>query len=211
MIRHLIWDWNGTLLDDVDCCVDTLNTLLAERGLAAMDRDAYRAGFGFPVRSFYEGLGFDFAREDFARLSVDFIARYRARLGAVQLHGEAHEVLARMAERVDRQLVVSAMERNLLARMLRDYGVTEHLEGSHGIDDMNASSKVEVGLAAVGALGFPADEFLLIGDTLHDHELASAIGCACVLFARGHQNRTRLETSGRPVIEHLEELTAYLD
>ena len=31
--RHLIWDWNGTLLDDLDLSVDVMNTLLARRGL----------------------------------------------------------------------------------------------------------------------------------------------------------------------------------
>ena len=93
MIRHLIWDWNGTLLDDVDCCVDTLNTLLAERDMPPVSRSAYKEAFGFPVRDYYAGLGFDFEREDFAKLSVDFIARYRARLNSVKLQKRALDLV----------------------------------------------------------------------------------------------------------------------
>ena len=63
-IRHVIWDFNGTLIDDVDCCVDTLNTLLASE-LTADLACQYLATFGFPVRAFYVELGFDFEREDF--------------------------------------------------------------------------------------------------------------------------------------------------
>lgn len=57
----ILWDWNGTLLDDVQLCVDALNRLLARYGYPQRyDRDQYRAIFGFPVQEYYARAGFDF-------------------------------------------------------------------------------------------------------------------------------------------------------
>ena len=75
-IRHVIWDFNGTLLDDLSCCLGALSTLLEERALPPITTERYREEFGFPVRDFYVGLGFDFEREDFDAVSRTFIARY---------------------------------------------------------------------------------------------------------------------------------------
>lgn len=208
--RAIFWDWNGTLLDDVEACVDTLNTLLGERGLPAITRADYTARFAFPVRDFYAGLGFDFAREDFAALSVTFIERYRARLHGVALHGGALDWLGELGRRGLRQRVVSAMEHELLGRMLAEYGVAACVEGHHGTADLQAGSKVEIGRRALGELGLDAREVLIVGDTAHDHELAEALGSPCVLLAHGHQQAARLARTGRPVIGSLAELGPFV-
>jgi phosphoglycolate phosphatase len=211
MIRHVVWDWNGTLLDDVDPTVFTLNSLLEERRMPLVTREEYRDRFGFPVRAFYEGLGFDFGKEDFAALSIAFIERYRARGGAMRLWSGALEVMAALEARGVGQMVVSAMERGLLGRMLAEHGVAGFLAGHHGREDLQAGSKVELGVGAVRAAGLRPEEVLVVGDTLHDQELARAIGCRVALFAGGHQSPARLSAAGAPVIERLEELPPLLD
>ncbi len=208
MIRHIIWDWNGTLLDDVDCCVDTLNVLLAARGMPAVSRDMYRARFGFPVKDFYLGLGFDFGAEDFGALSHEFIADYRVRVAASQLGAGALALLRDLQAGGIGHVVLSAMERTLLGDMLQDYGVRPLLKAFHGTADLRAGSKVEVGVAAMRELGFSPDEVLLVGDTLHDHETAQTIGCRCVLFSGGHQSRERLTAAGVDVVDSLAEVVA---
>lgn len=206
MIRYVVWDWNGTLLDDVDGSVRVLNGLLDRRGLQPVTRDDYRAQFGFPVRPFYQALGFDVSEAAFAALSSEFIATYREILAGVALHEGALEVLTQVGRLVEGQLVVSAMEHNLLGRMLIDYGVAAHLHGHHGTADLQAGSKVEIGLAAVRALGVEPDDILLVGDTTHDHEVAEAIGCRCALLAAGHQEASRLARTGRPVLHSLSDV-----
>jgi phosphoglycolate phosphatase len=209
-IRHVIWDWNGTLLDDVDACVDTLNSLLAERAMPTVDREAYRDRFGFPVRAYYEGLGFDFEREDFGALSRDFIARFRARVSQLRLTPGARALLADLRAGGVRHLVVSAMETGLLGTMLAEYALAPLVDGHHGRADLHAGPKVELGLAAVRARGLRADEILVVGDTLHDHELAEAIGCRSVLFSGGHQTRARLASAGTTVVDSLDEVAPIL-
>ncbi len=68
MANYIIWDWNGTLLDDVGAAVNALNRMLAVRGVAPTTREYYRAHFGFPVRPFYEELGVNLAHEDWDRI-----------------------------------------------------------------------------------------------------------------------------------------------
>lgn len=210
MIGTVIWDWNGTLLDDVDGCVATLNELRARRDMAPLSRERYRDSFGFPVRAFYESIGFDFEAEDFRALSRDFIAAYRRRATEVQVPAGARAALARLSARGVAHLVVSAMEAGLLGEMLVEHRLTPPIGGFFGTDDHTAGSKVAIGAAAIQRLGLDPRTVLVVGDTLHDLELARAIGCRAVLYGGGHQHHRRLAASGAPVIDDFAELDQHL-
>jgi phosphoglycolate phosphatase len=192
-IRHVIWDFNGTLLDDVACCIGALSTLLAERSLPPITTERYREEFGFPVRDFYVGLGFDLEREDFDALSRTFIDRYLVRLTEARTYQGAHEALRYVAGRALRQSVLSAMEHTMLGELLARYDLHEPMQHVRGLSDLRASSKVDLGHALLGDIGVPAEAVVLIGDTLHDFETATAIGCRSLLVAHGHQSRARLK------------------
>ena len=209
-IRHVIWDWNGTLLDDVDGCVAVLNGMLARRGLPNITRDLYKQRFGFPVRPFYQGLGFDVSDAAFEALACEFIGAYKAALHQIALHKDALAVMIALDNHVDGQLVVSAMEHSMLGLMLRDYDVMPLLRAHQGTTNLQAGSKVEVGVTKIRALGLSPDELLLVGDTAHDVELARAIGCECVLHSGGHQTRERLELTGCRVVDELEDVLKLL-
>ena len=210
MVRTVIWDWNGTLLDDVDCCLSTLNALRLRRRMAALDREEYRRRFGFPVRAFYEEIGFDFTAEDFASLSRDFIAEYQRRAAEMSVTRHARETLLRLSARGVQHLVISAMEARLLGDMLASHDLHTLVAGHHGRPDHSAGSKVELGADVVRRLALDPRSVVVVGDTLHDHELAQAIGCPAVLYAGGHQTRERLSVAGAPVIDSLHELDAHL-
>jgi len=216
-IRHVIWDFNGTLLDDVSCCVDVLATLLAERALPAITTERYREEFGFPVRDFYVGLGFDFEREDFDRVSRTFIERYLERIADARAFAGAHDVLRLVAGRALEQSVLSAMEHTMLGDLLTRYELHQPMRHVRGLSDLRASSKVDLGRALLAELDMPADAVVVIGDTLHDFETASALGCRAVLVAQGHQTRARLEREtralpARPIIvDSLPEVATWIE
>jgi phosphoglycolate phosphatase len=209
-IRHVLWDFNGTLLDDVDCCVKSLNTLLGERALSPITRAQYLEGFGFPVRDFYLALGFDFAREEFERVSDVFIARYTEALALAAPVARALDALAELQRRSIEQSVVSAMEHGLLVQLLQRFGLHGYMKHVRGLDHLGASSKVALGLGLQRELGLGPRELLFVGDTLHDFEVATAIGCPCLLYARGHQARARLQASGAQVIDSLDAVLDYV-
>ncbi len=206
MIRHVIWDWNGTLLDDVDHAVSALNLLLDARAMPRLDRDRYREHFGFPVRNFYEHLGFDFGREDFVTVSESFIAHYKRAAETAQVHAEVRSTMSALATAGIAQSVVSAMELTMLRGMLHSHALDQHLTHIRGLDHLHATSKVALGVELMNTLGAPASETLFVGDTLHDLETANAMGCQCLLFVHGHQTKARLAAGGAQLIDALSEV-----
>ena len=94
--KHIIWDWNGTLLDDTWLCVEVLNGLLAKRNREPISKTTYRQNFGFPVIDFYNYLGFDTEIDSFEKISREFIDNYEARwLEECALHAETKEILTK--------------------------------------------------------------------------------------------------------------------
>ena len=97
---HCIWDFNGTVLDDIDAGVGAVNALLAQRGLPVLEnREAYRRVFGFPVRAYYEKLGFDFSREPYEVVAPLWVAEYQKRVGNSGLFDDVRETIERFRER----------------------------------------------------------------------------------------------------------------
>jgi phosphoglycolate phosphatase len=210
MLKHVIWDWNGTLLNDLDLCVSILNEFLAKKKLPAVSRGFYREHFGFPVKAFYELVGFDFEREDFAELSRDFNDRYKAQIARASLQPDATAALSAVKQAGLSQSIVSATHQDMLGAMLDHFGLRRYFSRIKGLDDHHATSKIGAGIELVQELRLPAEGMLFVGDTLHDLETARAIGCRCVLFSGGHQSRRRLATTEVPVFQQLRELIAML-
>jgi phosphoglycolate phosphatase len=201
--RHVIWDWNGTLLDDLDLCIDVMNGLLQRRGLPLLDRARYHAVFDFPVRAYYERLGFNFRRDSFEQLSVEFITGYEARRAESRLQPGAREVLAALQRAGVTQSVLSAYRGETLHEIVGHFGLTTFFIRLTGLENIYAHSKTELGRAWVAELGIPGNDILMIGDTLHDLEVARELGVHCVLVAAGHHPADRLRRATDRVLDDL--------
>lgn len=201
--RHLIWDWNGTLLDDLDLCIDIMNGLLRPRGLPSLDRARYHALFDFPVRDYYQRLGFDFARNSFEAISVEFITAYDARRGECRLQPGARETLAAVGATGITQSVLSAYRHETLCEIVARFELDGHFTRLLGLDNIYAHSKTALGRAWVEELGLPRHDLLLVGDTLHDLEVAHELGIDCVLVAAGHHPAERLRARSERVVDNL--------
>ena len=74
---HIIWDFNGTIFDDVQLGIDCANRLLTAHGLPRIGSvEEYREKFGFPIIEYYRRMGFDFAVTPYAELAVEWVAYY---------------------------------------------------------------------------------------------------------------------------------------
>ncbi len=211
-IHHLLWDWNGTLLDDLDLCLSALNVLCARRSMPAVTLDEYREKFTFPIIDHYKAIGFDFSVEPFSVPAQEWVDLYTAGVWAeTQLYAPAADVLARLHDLGFRQSVLSAYHQEMLVKVMRHFGVHGFFEAVLGLDDHYAESKLDLGLAWLEQSQLDPTAILLVGDTLHDHEVAVAMGVGCVLIAQGHQSRRRLETAGVPVLPSLEDVVAFVN
>ncbi|MDA0351817.1 MAG: HAD hydrolase-like protein [Chloroflexi bacterium] len=203
---HVIWDWNGTLFDDVDLVVEVANLMLGRRALPGIDRVRYQEVFGFPVRGYYERVGFDLDREPFEALSVEFIAEYDARWREHRLREDAHASTEALHRRGVTQSMLSASEQGMLNTVTAHFEIGRRMSALVGIDDHHAASKLDHGLAHLGKIETPRERVLLVGDTEHDFEVATAMGIDCVLVEDGHAPRERLVATGAPTHRTLTEL-----
>ncbi len=199
MIRHIIWDFNGTLLDDAWLCVEVLNTLMHRRGMPPINLDSYKREFGFPVIDYYKHLGFDFTRESFDDVSIEYISLYNARRHECSLQSGSVEALNEVEQKGLGQSVLSAYNQPYLEEAIGHYGIRSYFKHVLGLADNYASSKVENGKRLIRELGLEPMQALLVGDTNHDYEAARSMEIPCILVSLGHQSRERLSQCGVPV------------
>ena len=202
-ICHVVWDWNGTLLDDAWLCIEVMNGLLGRRGMGLLDPARYAAVFAFPVRDYYGQLGFDFAREPFEVVGTEFIEGYQARQHECRLRPGAGEALAALAARGVAQSVLSASQHARLVSQAEALGVASHFVRMIGLEDHYAGGKLEQGRRWIAELGLDPGAVLLVGDTDHDQEVAREMGVRCLLVPSGHQSAERLRACGAPLLASL--------
>lgn len=203
--ENVIWDWNGTLLNDVKVGVDTLNDMLDRRELPLLTVQQYKDLFEFPVIRFYQRVGFDLVKESFHELSVDFVRTYDKYAGGIALNPFVQEVLIYVRQSGMRQYILSALREDLLNRMLGEFAIDSHFERACGSDDIYAAGKIERGRRMLETLDICPAKTVMIGDTVHDAEVARALGFDCILFAGGHNSEWRLQEKAL-VIHSMEEL-----
>ena len=207
-IRQVLWDWNGTLLDDLTYAIGVRNRTFPAFGLPRIGSVAeYHRQFTFPVRRYYERAGV--TDETFVAVAHAWMAEYVRGFDSVPLHGDAAEALSRFAAAGVRQAVLSATRRDMLESQIARFPIRHYFTDVLGLSDIYARSKEAVGLDYLARCGVPAASTLMIGDTLHDAEVARAMGTGCVLVARGHQSRETLLTAGVPVMDTLLEAAAW--
>lgn len=206
MKKTIIWDFNGTLLNDMQVCIDCMNILLANRGLPLLEFERYREIFTFPVREYYQELGFDFAREPFDIPAHQFIDLYRENLHRAPLHRHSQSILSLFRERGFSQIILSAMEQNFLEETIADKGITGYFETVGGIRNHLGDGKLEMAAELLKGHELHKKDYVLIGDTVHDFEVARALGIRCVLVAIGHQSLRRLKQLDCIVVESLQDL-----
>jgi len=199
----VIWDWNGTLLNDASVCIVSMNHMLTRRGMPPLDVTRYREVFTFPVQDYYVDLGFDFTKENFKNLSVEFIEHYRELQVGAGLHDHAWELLQAFRNAGMRQVILSAMERSTLIGDITARGIAGFFDEILGVDDHYANGKAEIALEFLSASPVNPEAVILLGDTRHDFEVATLLGCECILVANGHHSYERLRDTGALVQKNL--------
>ena len=204
----VIWDWNGTLLDDVELCSGIMNNLLVSRSLPSITLKKYKEIFTFPVKDYYIEAGHDFTEESFEKISVDFMGQYEVRKYNCELFPFSTKVLQKFKSLNIKQHLLSAYRQEDLTEFLKHYGINKYFTFIKGLDHIHADEKVEIGkqlMNEISADGTNSD-VIMIGDTIHDFEVATELGADCILIANGHQNIERLKEQNIPVLKNLEEL-----
>ena len=209
--KHIIWDWNGTLWDDAVLCTEINNNMLRRRNLPLITVDDYRDQLVFPISDYYSRIGFDCEKEGYEALAHEYIGEYEQLRFNCPLRTGAISLLDHLREQQVPQAVLSAYEHNALVEALMYYDLMDYFTDVIGLNDIYAEGKVANGLKYVEKLNTDPDTVLFVGDTIHDFEVAQAMGVHCVLVSGGHNSKARLESCGVPVLESLVEVRAHID
>ena len=211
MINTIIWDWNGTLLNDTDICIESMNLLLQKRNHPVLNKDRYREIFTFPVRDYYIKAGFNFESEPFDVIALEFMDLYFSKLPEANIFREVRQVLSTFQQSKIKQVLISAMEHEALVNSVKEKGLFKFFNYISGIQDHFAAGKTENAKKIVKELNLNLANTILIGDTVHDFEVANDLGVQCLLVANGHQSIERLKKLDCEVVENLGMVTEIIN
>ena len=204
---YVLWDWNGTLLDDLQMNIEIENCLLKRRGLQKFgSKEFYLNEFGFPIIDFYIKLGFDFTKESYADVADEYFEEYEKRLPSANVFPDALPVIELLRKDGIKNVIISATEHELLKKQMATFGIEDKFESVLGSEDNLGKSKVSVAIDWMKENSVDASRAVFIGDTTHDYETAKAIGCECFFVCRGHNSKERLTETGCEVFENLREV-----
>jgi len=208
---HIIWDWNGTLFNDVSWCMEVMNIMLIERKIDPLPNiHAYHKAFCFPIIDYYKNVGFDFSKEPFEKIAVQFIDAYHAnKSGNSKLHVNAESVLEHIYKSGITQIILSASSIDNLLVQLNEFDINHYFDAVLGLSDVYAKSKVDIGLNYITKNN--VKNALVVGDTTHDYEVAMAFGADCLLISSGHQSKEALQLCGVPVLADISDILSVIE
>jgi phosphoglycolate phosphatase-like HAD superfamily hydrolase len=203
-VRHLVWDWNGTLFDDQVATVAAVNDALARLGVPAIDADTYRSHYTRPVQRFYERVaGRPIAPEQWRLLDDTYHDSYHAQVERLALAADARAALQAAEAAGLTQSLLSMWRHQHLVPLVERLGIGGFFARVDGLRVPGGAGKAEHLVGHLQALKVDAAATVLVGDALDDLEAARAVGARCVLYDGGSHHRRVLEATGAPVVDSL--------
>ena len=205
--KCIIWDWNGTLLNDVPLNMRIVNMLLNERGVRSLESEEYyKSEFSFPIIDFYRKIGFDLENEDFTLIAREYARLFDEGYPEADIFPDAEQMLYLIKHSGREQLIISASEQGYLLKQVEYFELSHYFTDILGVSDVLGSSKIERAKGWIKERGIDPKEVLFIGDTDHDLSSAKAMGADCILVACGHQSYETLCRCHDKVLHNMREL-----
>jgi phosphoglycolate phosphatase-like HAD superfamily hydrolase len=204
MGRHVVWDWNGTLVDDQVAVVAAVNDALSVLRLRPIDSDTYRTHYTRPVQRFYEQVaGRAIERAEWETLDEAYHHSYAGSVARLELAPDAREALAAAEAAGLGQSLLSMWRHQDLVPLVERLGIGRFFVRVDGLRVPGGGAKTDHLVEHLAAIGVEAPAALLVGDALDDLAAARAVGAGCVLYDGGSHHRDALEATGAPVVDTL--------
>ncbi|MEO5876121.1 MAG: HAD hydrolase-like protein [Streptosporangiaceae bacterium] len=200
-MRHIVWDWNGTLFDDVGAVMGATREVFAGTPAAGLTTEEFRAAYTRPIWVTYEQiLGRALAEGEWERMDATFHTGYHRLMVDSVLTSDAHDALGRWS---GSQSLLSMWGHDLLLPKVKEFGIAEFFTHVDGLRGAPGGGKAEHLVLHARAVGLDPGDITLIGDSVDDARAAAHIGAGAVLYTGGMQRRQELETMGVPVVDTL--------
>ena len=209
-MKYVFFDFNGTIINDLNLCLDLLNEILNKQGSKELSIDEYKNVFKFPIRQYYIDAGVDLNKDSFEDLASWFIEKYQPLSMECGLFEGIVDTFKSLKERGYHLVILSASEKNNLTEQCVNYKIDKYFDAILGIDNIHAASKVSIALDYLKENNINGSDILFIGDTLHDLEVAKSIGASCMLVSCGHQSYDVLKNGGVTILNTVNDLLEIL-
>jgi phosphoglycolate phosphatase len=191
-MNYIFWDFNGTILDDAKLCFTILNEMLVEENRPTVSFEEYLMIFTFPIEAYYDQV-FDLKKSSFKDLAHKFINRYQPRSLSLPLHDHVIDTIKYFESMGYTNILLSASEETNLHEQLNHYNIKHLFKHILGTSNVYAKSKIQVGKDFIEKMKIDTKNAVMIGDTLHDAEVAKELKMDIILFTKGHQHKERLK------------------
>ena len=207
-ITHIIWDYNGTVLDDTDVSVNAVNKMLLKRGLPPTDRKAYTDTVSLPLEEYYKSIGIHDA--DMHRLSVEFRHYCQEDENGGHIFDDFYDAINYCRHSGISNILMSSLYSRFLDEELEKYGIRCLFDNVIGMNDTGVGSKLGNAKQFIEQNTINPANVLFIGDLVPDALTAFSLGARCVLIPRGHNSKDRCKKTGADILENLAQLKEYL-
>ena len=199
------------MIDDGWLFVKIMNKMLYKNHLAPISISQYRDLFSFPVKKYYEKLGFNFEHESFEKAGNEFIDEYKQHRYDAKLYPETELLLKLITEKGITNSILSAQHQIFLNDLTCYYNIDKYFINIVGLDNHYAHSKVDNGIELIKEIEIDINKILMVGDTDHDFEVSQALGIDCILISHGHNSISRLKKTNAHIVDNLSKLAYFLE
>ena len=188
-MRHVVWDWNGTLFDDISIIVQATNAVGASRGWPVFDISMYREEFQRPLRGFYDKVhGRAMSDDEYRRTEDDWHDAYFELISHASPNADTQQALLAVRDLGATQSILSMWMHDLLNELVETLGMTKHFTRVDGYSG-GGLHKYEHLAAHLEALELGAGhDIVYIGDSVDDVLAAQECGIGVVAVCTGSQH-----------------------
>ena len=202
--KNIIWDWNGTILDDAWVFVDVMNSILLKISLPTINLEKYKNNFDFPISNYYKYLGITYSA-DYIKISNLFIKEYKKRMYEAKMMPGVLDLIESFHDYKVSQFILSASHQSILEKQVKYYKLQKYMEEIIGVDNYSAKGKKQLGVDWLKKKKFDKNTCLYIGDTIYDYKIASVMNIDSILITMGHNSKSRLINAGANTIDRFNE------
>ncbi len=207
--KNILWDWNGTILNDTPVAFEATNILLERYNYPTITLEFYRDNMDTPIVNFYSKI-FNLNKHDMQMLDDEWGVLYHQLSDKIELHTDVEEMLSTFSENNLNQIILSAFKTDEITKYARKFSIEHYFDDILGTQNIVMESKTARGKRYMQENGFTSEQTLYIGDTVHDYDTARGLGIDCILFSGGQQSPKLLKQCGVPVYNNFVDIANLL-
>ncbi len=192
MFRNLIFDWSGTLCDDIALTIEATNYVLEQYNRNPLSHDDFRAEFQLPYPNYY---AIKVPEANIADLETHYRVAFDNSKTEVELLAHALDFLKFCTARGIRCFILTSMDSNAFALQNKQLDTERYFEHIHS----GILNKEDYIATLMQQHGLKAQDTAFIGDMQHDVHAAHCAGVTAIGLLTGYNNAAQI-SEARPDI-----------